>query len=126
MSTEKKFRIVKIIDGQHIVINGGSDNNLHEGQIFRIFGVHGPQVTDPQTHEDLGRLQPFKGKVQIETVYEKMSICTSVPHEENFSPIAGAGRTFKTYPELNVDSLDITGTGLDDDKEIRIGDEVIS
>ncbi|GEP71975.1 hypothetical protein FD12_GL001593 [Lentilactobacillus rapi DSM 19907 = JCM 15042] len=118
------MKIVKIIDSSHVVIDAGENDGIKRGQQFRITGKEKSDVTDPDTGKSLGELKYIKGHIQANTVYEKMTVCTSIPKAQNSLDIQSMfSRTI--LPSLNIDADEITGGVDSKDKEIKVGDEVV-
>lgn len=74
--TDDTYKIVRILNDMEIVINGGHEHGLQEGDLLEIF-IIGEEIKDPDTDESLGTLDIIKGKVEIKTIYPKMSLCKS-------------------------------------------------
>ncbi|MHC8517042.1 hypothetical protein [Sporosarcina sp. ITBMC105] len=134
MGEKEVFRVIKVVDAYHLVINGGSSHGLSEGDEVEVF-VKGPQLTDPfNNDEPLGTLDYIKEILTIENVYPKFSICVNEIREKVERPSsvmlasfgAFAPRTEYKYSHarLNVKEEDITGGFPEHDKKILIGDTV--
>ena len=118
-----KFRIIKIISEYEVVINGGSESDVHEGEIFKIL-VTGNPIIDPVTNESLGTLDYMKGQIKVVNVFEKFSICSHV-EQNNPMKIMTSSHIFGRVPaKLNVKPEQITGDFDNYDKMISIGDWV--
>lgn len=117
---EEIFRIVKIVDDETIVINGGYNDGIKEGDRFEIFEV-GEKIIDPETGDDLGTLDIVKETVDSINVFQKLTIC----RHKTTVPLLPMPQTFskETNKTLNVDTTQISG-GLPDKKIIKIGDKV--
>lgn len=124
MKMAKTGKIIKIIDGTHVVINIGSYQGVKKDTVFRIFASTGEEVKDPDTGDILGTLNSYKGKVITQVVYEHMTVCTSVP-TNLMNNTLNRGLLSPIHPELNVDPDEITG-GFSEPKNttIKIGDTV--
>lgn len=115
----KEYKVVKIIDDTSLIVNAGSNDKVHVGDMMLIVGK-GDIVIDPDTKEKLGCLDIEKAKLRIKEVYEKMCLCNSVYESNYISNMLGANTIFSYKPEkLNVDPSEITGKG---DTIIKIGD----
>lgn len=115
---EEIFKIVKIVDAETIVINGGSDNGISIGDIFEIFET-GQEVIDPDTGESLGTLDNVKETVRAINVFPQLTICRHII-KRSLVPSELIRETNKT---LNVDATQISG-GLSSDTVIKLGDKV--
>ena len=76
------YKIIKIIDDKTIVINGGSENGIKNGDKFEILDT-GEQITDPFTNENLGTLDTIKEIVTADNVLPKMTICRAKEKSRN-------------------------------------------
>lgn len=122
--TQKEYKVLKIIDGTHIIINAGDDNDIKEGDHFRIIGKKVTNIVDLDTKEDYGPLQPIKAHIMAETIYKKFTICTSIPHISDITAVSSLFRR-KEYPELDVNPKDISGGSINDNNPIEVGDTVL-
>lgn len=130
------YKIVRILSDTEIVINGGHEHGLREGDILEIF-VEGEEIKDPETSESLGTLDIIKGKVKIKTIYEKMSLCESAEfktekkYPAHMSALSQVAKSFENYiatevkvsQPLNVDmtqAQQVTKV----DKLIKLGDTI--
>lgn len=133
MEEKEVFQIIKIIDSYHLVINGGSSQDLSEGDEVEIF-VKGEQLTDPfNDDKPLGTLDYIKAVLTIQDVYPKFSVCVHEIREkvEIPSPLASATFGFRKRHEyryenirLDVKDEEITGGYPEHDKRLLIGDTV--
>ena len=117
--SRKEFKIAKIVDEYSVVINGGGNSGIKEGDQFEIYDP-GELVKDPDTGIDLGALEYVKATVIAVRVYPRMALCKN---EDSISLLMrGIAENFAARPaELNVDAESISG-GLDE--KIRVGDLV--
>lgn len=53
--------VVKVEDRFTVVINRGSEHNVHNGDEFLIYRIDDDEIIDPQTGDSLGRLEIVKG-----------------------------------------------------------------
>jgi hypothetical protein len=74
--------------GAEVVINGGTANNLKNGDKFLLYRI-GPDVLNPETNESLGRLEIVLGYGEIVHAQESMSSVRSTMREKK--------RTFESY-----------------------------
>lgn len=75
-------KVVSTIDRFNIVMNKGSEHGVKMGDRFLVVGL-GPAITDPDTQEDLGRLEIVRGRVRISHVQEKISTAISCEVEKS-------------------------------------------
>lgn len=118
------YKIVKIINEYRVVVNAGSNESIHDGDILEVY-VPGTEVTDPDTGESLGTLDYVKAKLRVTDVFPKMCVCKNRDCEPTFALAAGLSSFIEqgTLP-LNVDSRDISGGYEGIEKKIKIGDLV--
>lgn len=76
MTDRYAAKVVKVLDDYSIVVNRGTDHGLKLGNQFLIIGL-GEVIRDPDTNEDLERLEIVKGKVEIVHAQEKISTLKS-------------------------------------------------
>lgn len=69
-------KILKILDQYRVVINLGSEHGVNEGMEFIIY-EEGEMIKDPETSEDIEKLEIVKGKVRATTIQQKISIAES-------------------------------------------------
>lgn len=72
----KKGKVIKIIDSETLVINLGTDHHVANGDRFQVFGI-GEPVIDPDTEENLGELEIFRGTGKIIHAQPKFSTIKS-------------------------------------------------
>ncbi|MBB1166691.1 hypothetical protein [Lacticaseibacillus paracasei] len=113
----EKYKVVKIIDNESLVINAGETNQIKVGDEFRIVNSNGEKITDPDTGESLGTLDEIKGTVTAVVIYPHLTVAKA-PYETQFD----YGLEPDRLP-LNVDPAQITGGySTDNPSPIQIGD----
>lgn len=117
----KVYRVIKIISEYKIVVNAGSTDLIHEGQLFEIFAP-GKEVIDPETGENLGSLDYVKAKLYAQDVFPRMCVCVN-QESESVSLFVTNLQSERVLP-LRVDSKEISGGFEGIEKKIRIGDLV--
>lgn len=79
--SERYFgKVVKIEDIYTVVANRGSSSGVKEGNKFIIVGI-GDIIFDPDTGEELERLEIVRGRVVATHVQEKISTLKSCDYE---------------------------------------------
>ena len=116
-----KYRVVKIIDDTSLIINAGTDNSVEIGDVMEIHGKS-ETIFDPETKEDLGKIDIVKDSLKVTKVYEKMCVCETSYVSNYFSTLLSSPLLASTQKKLDVEQTDISGTG---DKTIRFGDNAI-
>lgn len=81
--SEKTIRVVSIISPYKVVINVGSDNGIRLGQKVLVFGLSSDTIKDPDTNEDLGKIEIVRGRGRVTHVQEKISTVESIEQETN-------------------------------------------
>lgn len=69
-------RVVQVLDEYKVVINKGIDDEVEEGDNYLIFSL-GDEIVDPETKENLGRLEIVRGKARVIHVQERLSTLKS-------------------------------------------------
>lgn len=118
---KKKYKVIKIIDDTTLIINAGSVNDIEVGDEMEIHGKS-ENIYDPETNENLGKIDIIKDRLKITKVYEKMCICETSYVSNYFSSLLSNPLFASTQRKLDVEPTEISGTA---DKTIRIGDEAI-
>jgi hypothetical protein len=73
-------KVVNIQDKFTVVINAGSERDVKVGMKFLIVGL-GDLITDPDTNEEIERLELVRGRAEVVHVQEKLSTLRSVEVE---------------------------------------------
>lgn len=121
---EPTYKVIKIISDDEIIINAGRNAGLTSKDKLEIF-VPGSPVTDPDTGEELGKLDLIKATLAIRRLSDKMCVCTNASTTNSLSDIAEGLVLFPSKPRrLNVDPTEITGGYPNTDTTIKIGDLV--
>jgi hypothetical protein len=77
MSERYVAKVVKVIDQYSVVINIGTANGVNEGDKFMIIKL-GEVIIDPDTNEELERLELIVGKCNAVHVQERISTIKSI------------------------------------------------
>ena len=75
----------KIVDNQTIVLNIGRENGVFMDDKFVVFDL-GEEVLDPETGENLGKLEDIKGKGKV--IHVQNHLCTIETYEFDMAPTA--------------------------------------
>lgn len=70
-------RVVDIVDEYRVVMNRGSRDGVKVGQRFLVYGVGESELVDPDTGENLGRLEVVRGIGNVTHVQEKVATISS-------------------------------------------------
>jgi len=118
-----EFKIVKILNSDNVVINGGSKHGITLNYVFEIYAP-GEEVIDLDTGEPLGRLDVIKAKIRPVSVAEKMTICEGFVMNNLFAmPFTSLFQTMIST-KLDVDPTEISGSHKEEDYVIHVGDKV--
>jgi hypothetical protein len=81
--TERYFgKVVSISDEYTVVLNRGTDQGVGIGHKFLIVGL-GDIITDPDTGEELERLELVRGRVVVDHVQPKIATLKSSQYEKS-------------------------------------------
>ncbi len=133
MTTEKIFKVIRILSEDSLAINAGSDDNFYEGAKIEVY-VEGEELIDPDTELSLGKLYFIKTTLEITYCTPKYSICQNV-YEKQEKPLSMWEKMRDTPPpvtkryikKLNVFNDQITGYGISEKdltKSILVGDTI--
>ncbi|MEG1502415.1 MAG: hypothetical protein RR063_11595 [Anaerovoracaceae bacterium] len=127
----KSWIIIQIIDDYTVIIDADEDSGLVQGDVLEVVKIGGA-IKHPITNEPLGSLEYPIAKLDVVTILEKMTICTSHKKKSHYPGIAGMGksmlesRTTITQEPLNVNPESIVGWPEPFEADfIDIGDKVI-
>jgi len=81
MSTEKQVKVVSVVSPFQIVINAGAEAGLRMKQRVMIYAI-GEMISDPDSGEELERLEIVKGTGRIIHLQGKISTVKSDMVEE--------------------------------------------
>ncbi len=125
MSKDAIFRVIEILDPTRILINGGSNQGLSDGDTLEIFETGG-SVVDPQTGENLGTLDFIKDQVEVVTLYENFSLCKKIVRTKSniFTPFNEYVTTTSHVASLKVNEEQITNRKISGNPVISVGDEL--
>lgn len=131
MTTEKIYKVIRILSENSLAINAGRRDGFNENDEVEVY-IQGEALTDPDSGEALGHLYYIKDTLKITYSDSNYSICQRVVVEtlRQASPIQKMmgvqPAVTKTYIEkLNVFNDQITGYGIPEEnltKSIVVGD----
>jgi hypothetical protein len=73
---EELAKVVKVIDDYRFVINRGAHHEIKIGGNFLVFHL-GESIVDPDTNEDLGKLEIVRGRARVIHIQERMATLES-------------------------------------------------
>src|SRR5208337_1314817 len=65
-----------------VVINRGRRHGIRPGARYLVFG-YGPEVTDPDTGESLGRVELVRGRGEVEHLQDNLATLRSIERERD-------------------------------------------
>lgn len=71
-------KIIEIVDEYTVVFNRGSQDGIKSDQEFLVFSLSDKPLTDPETGEELERLEQVKGEGKVIHVQKKISTLQSI------------------------------------------------
>lgn len=77
LSLRTPARVVEIIDPYRIVINRGALDGVKIGQRLLVYGLSAADLVDPETGQNLGRLEIVRGVGQVTHVQDRMATVSS-------------------------------------------------
>lgn len=123
-----KYFITNILSRTDVLITGGKDRRLYEGQYFNILDTS-RKVIDPSTHEVLGKIYRFKFKMQVIEVWDNVSRLTTVNVDNNSlnrmisKPLGSSSK--KEHLNLNPDSYPDDIFRTFSNAVVEVGDELV-
>ncbi|WP_132013181.1 hypothetical protein [Hydrogenispora ethanolica] len=128
----ENFRVVRILDEFTVVLNGGYDQGIKQGDLFQIF-VPGETITDPEDPEKkLGTLDTIKATIVATQVSPSITICKNTEKPNISFPIGPEAQKMISFLSsafsiserpMRVDPTQIQ-TASFSDEPIKIGDQV--
>jgi hypothetical protein len=112
-------KVIRILDEYTVVINKGSSDGLTAGMRFLIYEIDPEELIDPDTKENLGKLEIVKGIGKILHIQDKIATLQSdkfTTSQRIRKPI----QSLKTFMG-EVESFD---TDMEPFKDIKNGDLV--
>ena len=92
---EKKIRVVAVISNKQVALNVGANDDIHEQDEFIVYGLSGEDILDPETRENLGKLEIFRGIGVVSYVQDKMCILNAISK----NPFQKLSSSFGYYSE---------------------------
>lgn len=73
-NSTKQLRVVQILSESQLVLNAGANDGIEINDEFIIYGLGNKNIYDPETNENLGKLEIYRGTGRAIYVQEKMCI----------------------------------------------------
>jgi hypothetical protein len=80
------IRVVDVIDEFRCAINKGHDDGIKLGQRLLVYGL-GKEITDPDTGEELGRLEIVRGRGKVTNVQPRLATVETYEKEQQMRKI---------------------------------------
>ena len=112
-------KITNIIDEYIVIINIGAEKGVAEGMKFEILGPT-IVINDPDSGEELGKLELIKARVRVTEVKPKYSIA------ESYEQIMERSLPFPSFTVGSVvtERLPVNIPDIEFRKEVKVGDIV--
>jgi hypothetical protein len=131
--TERYFaKVVHIADKYTVAISAGSVRGVEVGDKFLIVGI-GEVIFDPDTNEELERLEIVRGQAQVIHVQDKISTLKSsiydkTPDDKEITKVTSrGGLALLSGPQDSVTEKVKPGAQvLRELRDVRVGDFVIA
>jgi hypothetical protein len=115
-----EISVVRLIDNYSVVINKGSRDGIKNGSRFLIYSEL-EEIIDPETQENLGKLELPKGYAIIENIQERISVIKSSKVETRTKQFKNP--FFRTSLLSGVEE-ETQSVQLPFDRGVQIGDRV--
>jgi hypothetical protein len=80
MADDYDGKVARVLREDQLVINLGRQDSIKEGDRFLVFAAGG-SVEDPDSHEDLGKLEIVKGRGKVIHVQDRISVIETYERE---------------------------------------------
>ncbi len=74
---ERKTTVAKVVDRYTVILNKGARDGIRTGQRFLIYAFGDEDIIDPETKENLGRVEIVKGTGKVTHVQDKLATVAS-------------------------------------------------
>lgn len=72
-NSSKNLRVVDILSESQIVLNAGINDGIEIDEEFIIYGLSEKDIIDPETYENLGKLEIYRGTGKV--IYVQSTMC---------------------------------------------------
>lgn len=86
----EEAKVVKQIDPQTVVINRGRSDGIKNGDRYLVYSL-GEELADPDTGENLGRLEVVKGKGKVVHLQDHVAHIETYEYEPEYTQIQRQG-----------------------------------
>lgn len=112
---EAVFKVVKVLNAMELVVNAGATDGIKRGDTFVVYQLD-DEITDPESGENLGRLERLRGTGEAVHVQERMTTVRSLEkkfesrlHEQRprYSVLGMAAYTFEKATQPDPIAVDV-------------------
>ncbi|HEX8633804.1 MAG TPA: hypothetical protein VF703_06575 [Pyrinomonadaceae bacterium] len=117
--------VVEVPDSYTVAINRGLIHGVKKGQVFLIYGLSDKDIIDPETNDNLGKLEIVRGTGVVVNVQEKLALIESDKKSKTKRVISRKPRStfLSSYSAMEeTESIESEGTLLAFDSA-TIGDK---
>jgi hypothetical protein len=121
-------RVARILSPTSVILAAGTDDGIKEGMEFVIYDLS-ETILDPETGEDLGKLELHKGRVYAVHVQDKLTWAQTRSRtvERAVSLRPDPLSFLKPVKETVFEQLQVEGSPATEfDRTVRVGDKVRS
>jgi len=110
-ATLEMVRVASVMDPYQVVINKGAADGVRVGQTYLFLAI-GPEIKDPETGDNLGKLELLRGTGRVIHVQNKISIVRSSRQRTRyagggaFTGGLGLAMTPANYEDLPFDGIE--------------------
>lgn len=119
-----KYKVLEIVNDTTLLIDYGTRDGAKTGDSLRIIEKGEPIIID---ETDYGTLDMIKDTVEVNTPYEKFSICRKIriQHISALNPLEKFQESLRQPIKLNVDKSEISNRKIPTATPIKKGDIAI-
>ncbi|MEB7782248.1 hypothetical protein [Mammaliicoccus sciuri] len=124
----EKYKVIRILSLNEIIINAGKEHGITENDEFEIFNSNSEKIVDVDTEEVLGYIPTKIDTVIISSLYDKFCVCTPKPNRV-YPELYGLTRNTTGFKKISrnfrIDEDDIEPLIDDDETFIKKGNTAI-
>lgn len=115
-------KVARVVSPTELILAAGSEEGVEEGMEFVVYSLS-DAVTDPDTGEDLGRIEIVKARVIAAHVQERMTVARTksrtVSMPRNFiQHVMNSDLSFSIPERMNLENT----PSVEPDLIVRVGD----
>jgi len=120
--TRLQGKVAAVLNEQQLVINVGARDGVTEGMQFAVLGAEPIIVRDPDSGEELDKLDPEKTRVEAIEVRDRVTVCETY---RSFVVGLQLHRTFMERLSATDDDKGALPEANPNEGYVRIGDRVV-